>query len=361
MNKNSIDVMSWLNHLRYLTPPIGVVVAGSGIGSWSKLLGEWEVPIVHFIEADEAQIQRSQEMLAARTEWKIHLALLSNADEELTFYQASNPAENSVLPPKMLTALWPNLKTRAQDVLQATTLQSLLNSAQLSSSPNWLVVDCMPALPILQGADKLLNACDVIVVRVMLDDAILPGQGASKTEIDRLLESNGFRCIALQEERQPRLATALYVREWKTQLHQLAKAKADLEQGRLALEVDQQNKYDALSKQCEDQSKHLADRQAQLDQIAKAKTVLEQEKSELAARCDELKAQVVALTQARDELAKHASERQKQLSDMQNRNRQLEAKNTEIIQRQNRLQQEFDKAEGQIELIKDLLLREPGL
>ncbi len=46
---------------------------------------------------------------------------------------------------------------------------------------------------------------------------------------------------------------------------------------------------------------------------------------------------------------------------LQQRNQQLETDNQQNAIRQQLLQEELIKAEAQIELIKDLLLREPGL
>ena len=52
---------------------------------------------------------------------------------------------------------------------------------------------------------------------------------------------------------------------------------------------------------------------------------------------------------------------QQEATTLQQRNQQLEIDNQENTLRQQLLQEELIKAEAQIELIKDLLLREPGL
>ncbi|MBE2260863.1 MAG: hypothetical protein IAE88_18560, partial [Rhodobacteraceae bacterium] len=71
--------------------------------------------------------------------------------------------------------------------------------------------------------------------------------------------------------------------------------------------------------------------------------------------------QIQQLTQARDEQLKLATERQKQVGEMQLRLQQVEVQNAEFVTRQALLQEEFVRAEAQIDLIKDVLLREPGL
>lgn len=68
----------------------------------------------------------------------------------------------------------------------------------------------------------------------------------------------------------------------------------------------------------------------------------------------ELRARVDELTRARDEQAKLAADRQARIDT-------LEATLPEMDERQRLLAEEMMRAEGQIDLIKDVLLREPGL
>ena len=159
--------------------------------------------------------------------------------------------------------------------------------------------------------------------------------------------------------------------ERQAQLDALSQEKADLTATRDALVQDKQ----ALAQARDEQAKLAAERQAQLDALSK-------EKAALIATRDALTQDKQALTQARDEQArlaaerqtqldklkaecdqaqKTASERQKTLEQAQQRIKTLENEASENLQRQQLLQEELIKAEAQIELIKDLLLREPGL
>ncbi len=63
----------------------------------------------------------------------------------------------------------------------------------------------------------------------------------------------------------------------------------------------------------------------------------------------------------RDQLQKSLSENGKSLEDARQQIQQLEQEASESLHRQQLLHEELIKAEAQIELIKDLLLREPGL
>ena len=100
---------------------------------------------------------------------------------------------------------------------------------------------------------------------------------------------------------------------------------------------------------------------AQCDTEAKAK-------AEALAQCELLAQAQAALTAAHEEQANLAAERQAALTLQQHhttsklqRIQQLETENQEYAARQHMLQEQIIKAEAQIELIKDLLLREPGL
>ena len=63
----------------------------------------------------------------------------------------------------------------------------------------------------------------------------------------------------------------------------------------------------------------------------------------------------------RDQAQKSVAEQKKTFDNGQQQIKTLENQASESLQRQQLLQEELIKAEAQIELIKDLLLREPGL
>ena len=83
---------------------------------------------------------------------------------------------------------------------------------------------------------------------------------------------------------------------------------------------------------------------------------------------DTLEEKITALTQARNEQSQLAARHQTELGHMQNqlkqkdtRIAQLESDLAELNARQDLLNDEITRAEIQIDLIKDVLLREPGL
>ena len=136
------------------------------------------------------------------------------------------------------------------------------------------------------------------------------------------------------------------------------------------------------SQQLAEQQKLAGDRQAQLQKVTQEhdaqtklatqlKVDLDKASQQLAEQqklAADHQAQLQKLTQERDEQAKLAAQHKAELdkASKQNQERgtriaQLESEHAELNQRQTRLNQEMIKAEAQIDLIKDVLLREPGL
>ena len=117
----------------------------------------------------------------------------------------------------------------------------------------------------------------------------------------------------------------------------------------------------ALTVARNEQGTLAAERLTQMEALVRAKQALEQQKSVLTEQLGQLEKDVKALAQARDEQAKLATERQIQIASLQ---QQMESKRTsdaELSARQQLMHDELLRAEAQIDLIKDVLLREPGL
>ena len=166
--------------------------------------------------------------------------------------------------------------------------------------------------------------------------------------------------------------------ERQNQLDALTSEKAELIAARDALSQDK-----AVLTAARDQQTKLAnERKTQLDaltsekaELIAARDALSQDKAALTAARDEQtklaeerKAQLEKVSSERDQAQKSAAEQktnldaaQQKLMTQQQEIKQQEVETNESNLRQQLMQQELIKAEAQIELIKDLLLREPGL
>ena len=100
---------------------------------------------------------------------------------------------------------------------------------------------------------------------------------------------------------------------------------------------------------------------AQRDAEVNAKAQAIAQRDALAKEKADLAAQVVAQTQLATQRQQALGNSQQEIADLHQRIQQFEAQTQENTYRQQLQQEEMIKAEAQIELIKDLLLREPGL
>jgi len=343
-----------LQLLHKLCPPDTIVHVGAGTGAgplhqWQQ----WQVPQAWLIDADATRLLWLQKQ--PQPGWRAVTAALAEQSSRRSFLHASNPDESSLLPLELLQSLWPNLQGSAVEEQQTTTLDQLLQEELFSAQAPWLIVDCLPALPILQGASQLLQSCQVLWVRALLEDHLDTAEGVSLAAMEPLLQTQGFVRVDLQPANHPALAYALFARNWHAELVEAHKqlqqydiaqgmvirefnekfkkleyelaatARAGDERARLAIALtearDQQSKLATnLQAQLEqatnardEQAKLAAERQQQLEVIDETRLHLEQAQVAQASELEELQKQVAVLTQTRDEQIKLAVERKAQL------------------------------------------------
>ncbi len=357
---SSLSYKNWLEHLQYLSPQTGVVYVGAGTGSsLSSHVNDLAKTVV-LIEADESYTSRLQQLSDLKQNWILLTETLNSQVEEKTFYYLSNTAESSVVAPSYLNSIWKNLSIVKERSVITTTLADVLQTVEVKlESLNWLVIDCLPALPVMQGAGEYNEAWDVISARVIIDESIGGGQGLLKKEVDAYLFEMGYRCIAVEEERQPAIARALYVMDWrKIQAKVVSELQGQNQQ--LTQQLTQSKaEQDKLSAE---HTKTVSELQGQNQQLTQQLTQSKAEQDKLSAEhtktVSELQGQnkqlTQQLTQSKAEQDKLSAEHTKTVSELQ-------SQNAELLMRKSLLQDEILRAEAQIELIKDVLLREPGL
>jgi len=312
-----------------------------------------------------------------------------------------------------LLDIYPGLRKVDEFPVHTVTASSLLNTLELQpEQDNLLVIDLpgeeLPVLKELLQSEKLYLFKDI---NLYCGQQPLYETGEKASVILNWLESHGFdlsdkgsnqnsdrpcwmlRRNSLQQhyqalqkqlvkqkaayDEQVRLAN-----ERQAQIEQLTKAKN--EQARLANE--RQAQIEQLTKAKNEQVRLANERQAQIEQLTKAK-------NEQARLANERQAQIEQLTKAKNEQLKLANERKTQIEqltnakneqthlavsrqilcdqeklradnnqqELQNKQKELEKLEqqlAELNQRLPMLDNEFVKAEAQIELIKDILIRE---
>lgn len=382
------NLLSWLDHLRILMPPrhLTLVGAGNGSGPWVQWLLSRAVPSATLVEADDALIAPLQAAVAnAPGPWRVRKQVVGPETATVTFHVASVSSESGLLEPESLRGLWPNLKTRQKQTRQAITLDELLQDDEPSA--NWLIVDCWPALPLLQGGPQALAQTDVAVVRTTLGadtpDTLNP------SEVEARLVALGFRPIATDAGRHPGVGHALYVREQAdvpatqaalAQCQQeaqrlqdrLASAQADNTQltrqaqalldDKARASEDHQKALQALSAQVADlqQARASAEQRAQaLEQQAKATA---QAASTREQQLTQELQKATALAQERERQASTAQAQHEQLAAqkaaLEHRLQQVELALQQAAQRERALEIAVHKAEAQLDAIKALWARE---
>jgi len=222
-----MPLQDWLEHLRGIAPIAGVVHVGAGNGNCAEQYAEWDVPLAVLVEADEDYREKLSAAARSRPGWRAYIAMIGDDSGECDFHVASNPSESGSLKPENFGALWRNLRTTEIRHVRSFKLDEFVGPTTGIAAPNWLVVDCFPAVPILQGAAALLDHADVILSRVILDERVLALPGAAKVDVDKSLSGLGYRCIATEEDRQPATGWALYMRDWRLLLERRLKEAGD--------------------------------------------------------------------------------------------------------------------------------------
>jgi hypothetical protein len=129
---------------------------------------------------------------------------------------------------------------------------------------------------------------------------------------------------------------------------------ADLERHK-QLVTDLQSKLDSVTHSLQEESQRAADRTAKLDGVNAEKNTLAHQLDAVRKEVESIKASAEASTQ------EHQEQEQQRLSEIESlkaESHKLKTQNIELQHRQALMNEELVKAEGQLNLIKDLLLRE---
>ena len=162
----------------------------------------------------------------------------------------------------------------------------------------------------------------------------------AKAQLDQQLKERQTQVEQLTQSRNEQVQLAC---ERAKQIEALNQAKASAEK----LASERQTQLQQITQERDEKTKQLAESQSQHAQSQQANTQLDQQ-------LKERQSQIENLTRSRDEQVQKVQQHAQRLA-------QLEAERSEMDARQQLLSEEMIRAEAQIDLIKDVLLREPGL
>jgi hypothetical protein len=390
------SALSCVEVLRLVFPPQAIIHIGAGAGNGDmQVWRHWQVANALIIDADEACLDWAVKLAAKNPGWQVCPAVLADTEGEADYYNATNPAEDGLILPEKLAAFWPNLRTSNQVSRQIQRLDALMNTESLAvlrqSQSTWALIDCLSALPIIQGAGDEIGRWSVLWLRVLLKPLDEEQTVNTLQDIEDFLSPLGFRCIHVTEGNHPAIGEALFMRDWQavltSEIEQFSKKNVTYNSEKAALEQllskqagllsDEQNKVVTLTQARDEQTKLAAerqarietltqerdnhakqaqDKQAQLEALTQANTTLTQEKAAFVEKHDALAKEAATLIQARDEQTKLAAERQARIETLtqerdnhakqaQDKQAQLEAltqANTSLAQEKSAFVEKYD-------------------
>lgn len=246
--------------LSLVFPMHGVIVVGAGRGQ--GLEGYHSASTLLLIDARAECVEVLRKQSADWPGLVAVQAVIAGHSGSAEFHIASKPDESGLIAPEALKPLWRNLTTRALEYVETSTLPELLGRLQLTADCrcNWLVVDCLPALPVLQGAEHLIDDVDVLELRCVRHETIAAEQGASLASTKQFLESLGFRLVYETEETHPLLSKAVFCRALKKQGGKLAVPQKSIAELRATHDANRESlkeERDALQKQLNEARGHI--------------------------------------------------------------------------------------------------------
>jgi hypothetical protein len=339
-----LTYVTFTNCLEYLFPCTGLIYVGAGNGSALNSERFRHTSRLLAIEADDFAFSHLASGLQNHSGWRALKALIGENEAETIFYSASNPNESGLMNPDALRSVWRNLRCLEGRPKSSTALSSVLRDDCHAEFYNWLTVDCLPSTRILLGLGGYLEQFEVIDVRIVNHAAGILEDGCTRAECDTLLIPLGYQMVFVEETTNPMVQRVLYVRGGRASLEtyterlnqqhrleseQLIQAKAGAE--KLAIERAQQAEQATKAK--DEQARLAQERQVQIEQLTQAKAAVEKTAGERLQKINEL------------------------LLEIQNR----KVSEAELVSRQKLMHDEIVRAEAQLELIKDILLRESTL
>ena len=219
MNLPFQSIASSFDVVAALYPPQGVLHIGAHghdvVSPYTKL----NVSKLCLVEARKDKADELSASLELRDDIQVLHAVIAEAAGQAIFHQASLAKESGLISPNALSQFWQNLTSMHEETVETTTIETLLS--RLEEGPdevpfNWLIVDCLPGLPILKGAGDRLKNFDIIIVRTIGGEQSSLGlAGCAQSAVSAFLADNGFRVVGEVCELQKEIVHVTFVQDWK--------------------------------------------------------------------------------------------------------------------------------------------------
>jgi len=161
-----------LSLLHELSPPstVYIVGAGSGISNFIKWAYEKLITDVVLVEAVEKKYLQLKEYWSPEMQgWKFANMTVSNGFAGNIFFYANLSSESGLISTKVLSHIWPNIKSLNSRECNVATLQDIYKLDQKKEN-SWLILDYLIAAELLDK--ESLQNINVLVFRVALSDEL---------------------------------------------------------------------------------------------------------------------------------------------------------------------------------------------
>lgn len=271
---------TWLLMAAQVYAPQHVVLVGAGNGTGTLVQGLLTMQGMpqhagmkaHLLEAHAPTLAQLAKRLGPDSTWQLSadVVLSPHGESNPTYHHYSLGTESSLLPLSELQALWPSLQ-----LISEQPANSGVPINRLLPSP-WLLLDCLPAAHLLQGAD--LAHTHVLLARAVLGAPDTSPSDSTLGQLQAQLAPQGYQLAACFAERNSQLAKTLWLRDpaW---LKNQAKDQADQA-------LSEQSKVHEA--QAKGMAQELQALQVELAAEAQAKQDLQAQKAKALAQAAEL-------------------------------------------------------------------------
>ncbi len=393
-----------------------VLFVGAGKGDLLPVLRGLNAEQMVLCEANPVNLQALVRIVYGENETLLPIAASTINTDCVDFHILNNVRYSSSATPAKIIEIRPNLRIDKTVSVPAKSLTQIIHSLSVSpEKPSLLILDA-------QGCNHALMRSIPISLLYSFEWLLVSGmqiQDAYKddcpiTETTRYLKDYGFELIMVdpeaihpnanalfkrlplvthvlaQEEQNNLLAASLedanrFAIEQEAALELTRRKNDELEQRLMSLQTrietlirsrdehaqlanERASQLESLNQAKSSADKLAAERQAQLQQVSQERdaqtqqltesqaqlTHRQQKLSELEQQLKERQTKIESMIHTRDDQLRVISQQAQRIT-------QLETEQSEMDARQNLLNEEMIRAEAQIDLIKDVLLREPGL
>ncbi|WP_447044883.1 hypothetical protein [Vreelandella sp. H-I2] len=223
----------WLTVLNQITPAQQLTILGAGNGNsallqWASELALANVNLAEAGNKTYTQLKARWQPQAPR--WQFHNVVIETGHNDKTYYTVSNPSESGLIPPITLAPLWPNLTSLDEQPSDPRTLKAWATE-HWQETGQWLVIDYFCDATLLSNNSAVFDAVEILVVRVSTEKNM--PEGLNETAWQKALQNLGFRVVAREAERHPRVEQWLCIRQPH---HEIATLQSELAEVKQKLE-----------------------------------------------------------------------------------------------------------------------------